>query len=132
MGMIFVNELFKIPFRRDWHVVKGAPKDFYPNNEYQYLRYSDAEMDAFVKSRPDTWPRDLMFIEKTVKRPDKCRAETPKSIADEYFWTERVSLERTVSLNGRKYLCRCKLFKIDGRFCVPLVGRYAPSIKEVI
>lgn len=130
--MIFVNELFNIPFKRDAHIAKGAPKEFYPNGGYQYLKYSDAEMDSFVKSRPDTWMRDLTFVEKTVKRPDRCRLEKAKSVADEYFWTERVSLRRTFERNGRRYACKCKLFRIDGRFCVPLVGRYAPSIKEVL
>lgn len=128
--MIFVNELFKIPFKRDIHVAKGAPADFYPNGRYQYLRYSDDDMDRFVKARPDTWLRDISFIEKTVRRPDRCTGEMPKNVIDESLWTRRVSLERRFEHEGRTYVCKCRLFCIDGRFLVPLTGRYAPSVKE--
>lgn len=128
--MVFVNELFKITFKRDWHVSKGAPKDFYPSEECQCIRYLNAEMDAFASSNPGNWMRDLSFIEMTVKKPDECRLEKPESVEEERLWTERVSLKRTFERNGKKYSCECKLFKVDGRFFVPLVGRYAPSIKE--
>lgn len=129
--MIFVNELFRIPFKREYHVPNGAPEDFYPNGSYQYLRYSDAEMDAFVSERPSTWPRDLAFIEKTVRWPDRCSEDFPQSVAEELNWNRRITLEREFEYRGKRYSCACKMLNVDGRFCVPLTGRYAPSIKEI-
>lgn len=129
--MVFINELFNIPFKPESHIVKGAPRDFYSNKDYQHIRYSNAEMDDFVKERPKTWMRDLTFVEKTVRKPDTVFEEHPKTVHEEFNWNRRIVLKRSFDIKGKLYVCRCVLMNVDGRFCVPLVGRCAPLIEEI-
>ena len=120
--------MFVIEFRSKNHVSKGAPKAFYENKENVFLCYGHEIMDDFVAKRRNTWMRDLMMIERTVRNPQTCELETPSDIMQELAWDERISLKRKF----RKLECECVLMKVDGRFVVPLVGPYAPIVKEVL
>lgn len=121
---------FSITFRPEAHTSKGAPTSMYSSGGPQTIIYPSDDVTRFMDERPTGWIRDFDFVEATVRAPDAA-CERQNDLGAEAEPAMAVDLVKTIVHNGRPYVCRCTLIKLDGRFYVPLSGRYAPHIEAI-